>query len=278
MNWVKLHKYWAIVLTTILISGCGWADGFAVGVVYPWASVNKRMDERGSKEVPDQFDVVALPDGTHAFHSVQNADSNVAIIYLHGNGESVVDLADTGFLFWLDQLGVMWIAPDYPGMGIGGSGKPNETSVVNTAKLSRDWILPRLNPETRVFVWGRSMGAGVAAQLAHTMPNDLDGLILVSPWTSLRDVVQRNFIGKLFVSEKFHVEHFYNTAGVCTDIETPTLIVHGELDALIPVQMGVALSSCFRRSRLFLAPTFGHNDIYGGDALETIVDFLNVGR
>jgi len=264
-----------LLIFAILIScsGCRFIDNIAVSVLYPWASVNQRMNIRDSKQPPDFANVIALPNGTHAFTS-KTFDRPVAVLYLHGNGESVVDLADYGLLSWLDQMGVAWIVPDYPGMGIGGSGEPSEQSLVDTALFAQNELLRRVTPGTKVFVWGRSIGAAVAAQVALNSNDSIHGLILVSPWTNLKATASNNWLGR-FVSDEFYSNNEYLTDSACKNIDVMTLIVHGTADTLIPIQLGQSLTSCFKEYRFYPINGLGHNDIYSTDALNMIGLFLN---
>lgn len=77
---------------------------------------------------------------------------------------------------------------------------------------------------------GRSMGSGPATQLA-SLNSDVAGLILLSPFTSLKDAV-RSLLGKfpsLLVRDRF-----INRQAIQL-VKSPVLIIHGESDSLIPV-------------------------------------------
>ncbi len=265
---IKIFLSIFLLLTT---SGCSFIDNIAGGILYPWSSVNKRMDKRDSKQPPEGVLSVNLSNGTNAYF--RDTGSGVAVLYLHGNAESAVDLGDNGFLEFLRIHGISYIVPDYPGMGIGGTGEPNEASLIETALLARNELLRRVKPETKVCIWGRSLGAAVAAQAAFRSNNQIDCLILISPWTSFRDVALENILGR-FISDKFHMEHSYLTNEVCKSIEMPTMIVHGEKDKVIPYEHGERLTSCFSINTFYGIQSFGHNDIYGGDVLKMITQFL----
>lgn len=261
-----------IGLSLLLLTNCKAIDNIAHGVLYPWKSVNDRMEKRGSKQPPNSVEVVSLSNGTNAFVSIKD-DDRPAVVYLHGNGESVVDLSDTGFIAWLAAR-ASFIAPDYPGAGIGGTGEANEKSLVETALLARNELLRRVKPETKVIVWGRSLGAAVAAQTAFRSKDQIHGLVLISPWTSLKDTLNTNWLGR-FVSDSFIDKNAYLTDEACKFVDVPVFIVHGEKDTLIPYDHSERLTSCFKQNKFYPVKDFGHNDIYGGDVLNMITLFLN---
>jgi fermentation-respiration switch protein FrsA (DUF1100 family) len=79
-----------------------------------------------------------------------------------------------------------------------------------------------------IILMGRSMGSGPACTLAEL--SKPAALILLSPYTSLRDVV-KSLLGtlpSLLVKERF------KNLEVIKRVNCPTLIVHGQSDSLIP--------------------------------------------
>lgn len=84
----------------------------------------------------------------------------------------------------------------------------------------------KYQPE-EIFLFGRSMGSGPACHLASTY--EASSLILLSPYTSLKDVVS-SLVGRLpalIVKERF------KNAEAIQNSKCPTLIIHGRDDRLI---------------------------------------------
>ncbi len=71
------------------------------------------------------------------------------------------------------------------------TGHPDEAGIVEDAK--RAYLYAREQaPHSAVFVWGHSMGTGVAAKAVQELSEigmPPDGLVLESPFNNLRDVV-----------------------------------------------------------------------------------------
>lgn len=138
------------------------------------------------------------------------------------------------------------------------TGEPSAEALLADAPLVYDFAVGRLKPR-RVIAVGFSIGSGVAAALAAQ--RKLDGLILVTPFDSLKAVAEAMYpwlpIGPFF-------DHEIDAAGAITKVKAPVAIIAGERDEIIPP----ALTDALRKQvpDLVLDRTIaraGHNDIYG---------------
>lgn len=137
------------------------------------------------------------------------------------------------------------------------TGSPSGEALIADAPLVYDAAVERVKP-AKVIAVGFSIGSGVAAQLSSR--RELDGLILVTPFDSLRAVAQSMFpwlpIGPLFA-------HEIDAATPLKDSKVPVAIVAAERDEIVPADRTAALHSVvanlvFDRT----IPRAGHNDIY----------------
>ncbi|MGI8610899.1 MAG: alpha/beta hydrolase [Sphingomicrobium sp.] len=137
------------------------------------------------------------------------------------------------------------------------TGSPSSAALLGDAPLVHDLAVSKVRPERTVAV-GLSIGSGVAAHLAGERP--LDGLILVTPFDSLKAVASGHYpflpVGALF-------RHEMDSAAALKNSKVPTAIVAAERDTIIPPPRTEAL----RRSvgNLVFDRTIagaGHNDIY----------------
>lgn len=136
-------------------------------------------------------------------------------------------------------------------------GTPSAEALLADALPVHDYSVSLVKPSRTVAV-GFSIGTGVAAYLA--MHRKLDGLILVTPFDSLKAVAADLYpmlpIGLLF-------RHEMDSATALRSSKTPTAIVAAERDSLIPP----ARTDALRHSvgNLVFDETIaraGHNDIY----------------
>jgi pimeloyl-ACP methyl ester carboxylesterase len=147
------------------------------------------------------------------------------------------------------------------------TGSPSAEAILADAPLVYDLAVKRLRPKRTIAV-GFSIGSGVAAALASQ--RRLDGLILVTPFDSLKAVAQGLYpwlpIGPLF-------RHEMDAAGAVGKTDVPVAIIAGERDEIIP---GVRTDSLRKRvPNLVFDRTIagaGHNDIYMRDDFREAMD------
>jgi uncharacterized protein len=135
------------------------------------------------------------------------------------------------------------------------AGSPSAEAILADAPLIYDAAVKRV-PRKRIVAIGFSIGSGVAARLSAERP--LDGLILVTPFDSLKAVAQSMYpwlpIGPLF-------GHEIDAAGGLAAV--PTAIIAAERDEIIPGERTDALrKKCRTLAFDRTIRRAGHNDIY----------------
>lgn len=223
---------------------------------------------------PDALEEVhlELPDGgrVHGWARV-NPEADIALVALHGNGENLGTLAYSGVFASLSQMGVSFLALDYPGYGRS-PGKPTERGNVEAALAGLRWWEQR-QPEARRVLFGWSLGAAVALQAARREPSRLAGLVLFSPWSSLEAVAREHFPGWLI---RIGLLERYDSAEAAAEIQVPALVVHGREDQIIPVAQGAAVAERLAGpTRWVEVPGAGHNDLLSREKVwDELSDFL----
>ncbi len=185
-------------------------------------------------------------------------DQKTALLYLHGNGENLGTLAASGLLGELAGIGRA-AALDYPGYGRS-TGTPSEAGNVEAALTAVRELRQDTRNKAGVVLWGWSLGAGVAAAVAARAPEDVAALILWSPWSSLDSVARTHFPGWLVTLLR---KESYDSDRALRGATIPVLIVHGEMDPLIPVSEARRLAAVTPSARLVILPGVGHNDLPG---------------
>lgn len=137
------------------------------------------------------------------------------------------------------------------------TGSPSARTLIADAPLIYDLAVERLKP-AKVIAVGFSIGSGIAAQLAAV--RELDGLILVTPFDSLKAVAQSMYpwlpIGPFF-------EHEIDIASALERLKLPVAIIAAQRDEIVPAERTDALRR--RVAELVFDRTIvgvGHNDIY----------------
>lgn len=136
-------------------------------------------------------------------------------------------------------------------------GSPSAEALIEDAPLVYDFALERMK-QKRVIAVGFSIGSGVAATLAAK--RRLDGLILVTPFDSLKAVAQSMYpwlpIGPFF-------DHEIDAASALEDVGMPVAIIAAERDEIVPAERTERLRHSVKK--LVFDRTIagaGHNDIY----------------
>jgi fermentation-respiration switch protein FrsA (DUF1100 family) len=178
-----------------------------------------------------------------------NPDAAYTILFSHGNSEDLGFVAP--FLEDLHRMGFAVMAYDYHGYGTS-SGIPSEQRAYMDIDAVYAHLTTTLNVEPRrIIVYGRSLGGGVAADLASRKP--VGGVVLESTFTSAFRVVTRV---RLFPFDRFE------TLSKLPAIHSPILIVHGKQDEVIPFRHGERLFEAANQPKRSLwIEAAGHNDV-----------------
>ncbi len=217
----------------------------------------------GEAPAPLQEVSLALPSGetvvAWAFTAAEApAGGGQALLVLHGNGENLETMRYSGLFDLLRELGVSFLAVDYPGYGRS-SGQPSENANIAAAEAGLRW-LGEEHPDDRLVVWGSSLGAAVAVQATARHPA-VAGLITLSPWTSLRAIAREHFPAWLI---RLALAETYDSVAAAPSIPCPTLVIHGLEDNIVPVSHGRSLAAALPRlSKWVEVPHAGHNDLLG---------------
>ena len=152
------------------------------------------------------------------------------------------------------------------------TGSPSGDALTADAPLVYDAAASQVKADKIVAV-GLSIGSAVAARLAAE--RRLDGLILVTPFDSLKALAQGMFpwlpIGRFF-------EHEIDAAGAIAQSQIPVAIIAAERDEIVPGERTEALRRIVPKlvldRRIARA---GHNDIYAhSDFHEAMREALRV--
>jgi fermentation-respiration switch protein FrsA (DUF1100 family) len=173
-------------------------------------------------------------------------------VYFHGNAEAAAQ--NLPLAMELADGGVDVVLAEYRGYG-GQPGHPDEAGLYADGAalleaLAREGVTPG-----RLVLVGRSLGTGVAVELALRTPPSL--LVLVSPYTSFPDL-GRSFVGPL---APLVVPDRFDNLGKIGKLACPVAILHGTRDEVVPFRMGEALARAARDVRFVPLDGRTHNDI-----------------
>ena len=194
-------------------------------------------------------------------------------LWFHGNGGNlgtrVGQLARARHLLGVDQF-----IFDYRGYG-NSEGVPTERGTYLDARAALNYLRGRedIDPE-RIVYFGHSLGAAVAIELAVQHPPA--GMALIAPFSSIKDmaglVMPIPLVGWL-------VRGHYNSIKRIKRVHTPLLVLHGELDEIVPHSQGFKLYRAANRPKRFVTlHGASHNNVQhvAGDVMaQALLQFRN---
>jgi uncharacterized protein len=179
----------------------------------------------------------------------------LTLVYFHGNGDDLESAAPVAAIYVQAGYGVL--IAEYRGYS-GLPGSPTETGLYADARAYlTNLIASGVNPRD-IVLFGRSLGTGVAAQMATEFP--AGGLILLSPYRSIPEVAKSHF---WFLPVDLLMKDRFDTAAKIKSVSVPLLIANGGQDQVIPPSQGRDLFAMANKPKQFYfsAPA-GHNDMF----------------
>lgn len=190
------------------------------------------------------------------------------VVFFHGNATQIGDLAWLADTLTNDGTGILLV--EYPGYGVA-AGSPSEPSLYKSAARALDELQRRGVDKAHTVLVGQSLGTAVAVEMATRGYGSR--LLLISPFTSITDIVDGLVpfgLGGVFVTDKF------DTLSKARKLALETVIAHGDVDAIVPFEMGRELAERIPGARLEVFEGGGHNDIFArdGDRLIALIRAL----
>lgn len=179
-----------------------------------------------------------------------------ALLYFGGNAEDVNgSLPALSAAFPVHDIYLM----QYRGYGTS-TGSPTEQALVSDALALYDAVRAR---HARIEVAGRSLGSGVAIQLAAARP--VARLVLITPYDSLRDVAAGHY---KWLPVRWLMQDHFDSGDHATKVLAPTTLVAAQNDWVIPSAQTRKLFGHFRQgvAKLIVIRGAGHNTISGDPA------------
>ncbi len=154
------------------------------------------------------------------------------------------------------------VVADYRGYGSSG-GNPTLTDLVHDAPILFKAIKEELSQRGKredVWLMGRSLGSISALELAYRFPDQIRGLIIESGFPCITQLIMH--LG--LPTGAIELEPIYEACiSIVRKITTPTLIIHGEFDMLVPLREAEELYKEIgaKDKELIIIPGADHNDI-----------------
>ena len=190
-----------------------------------------------------------------ALHFTQ-PDPRGLVFFLHGNAGDLSTWT-TGIDFYR-KVNYDLFMFDYRGYGKSTGKIDGEAQLHADARAAWDAIAPAYKSRNLpIVIYGRSLGTGLAAQLARDVSPAL--LVLVTPYASLAAAAGRAYP----FAPEWILKYPLRTEAIIGEVKSPVLLVHGTRDAVIPLSDSERLRSLAPApAGLLVIDGAGHNDIH----------------
>jgi pimeloyl-ACP methyl ester carboxylesterase len=188
------------------------------------------------------------------------------VLYFHGNGQNITRYASQAPLFTKNGYEVWMI--DYPGYGKS-TGELTEQNLYDWALIFYKLARAHFSKDS-IILYGRSLGTGIAAQLAAI--RDCKALILEAPYYSLPSLA---FTKAPIYPVNQMIKYKFPTWKYLPEVTAPVTIFHGTNDRLIPVSQSEKLAPFLKKGdQLIRIEGGGHNNCAQSEVYRSKLDSI----
>ncbi len=210
----------------------------------------------------------------HGWFLPAPAPAPVTVLLLHGNAGNISHRFEK--LAVLRDLGADVLIVDYRGLRPQQRSPQRDRNLPGCGRgLRHTWSQTRRIDPRRVVVYGESLGAAVAVDLAARKP--VGGLVMESAFSSAVDVGQEMFP---FLPARLLVRNRYESVKKIGAVQAPILILHSRDDEFFGWHHPQRLYDAAREPKRLVELRGGHNDAFlvGGQAYAAALSaFLGAG-
>jgi alpha-beta hydrolase superfamily lysophospholipase len=215
---------------------------------YTLADQQQRAEQADLKLWPSTADYRGL------IAKTANTTYKGTVIVFHGNAGSASDL--TYYLDALERLGYRVILAEYPGYAAR-NGAPSEAALIaDGIQTAKQALTDFGNP---IFLWGESLGSGVASGIVQSGQVPVQGIVLLTPFSSMTDVAQHHY---WFFPAKWLIKDKFDNIKNLKDYSGNTAMLLAGQDEIIPNKHSLKLFEALHRpKKLWSFKGAGHNTL-----------------
>lgn len=246
-----------------LLAAAGLAYAALVAGVYLFQSRLLYLPEMPSRALMadpgalglDYQDVALQTDDGVALHGwyVPAPGARRALLFFHGNAGNISHRLDSIRIF--HDLGLDVLIIDYRGYGRS-EGSPSEQGTYRDAQAAWRYLIEERGMDPgQIVMFGRSLGAAVAAWLAARHPPG--ALILESAFRSVPAMAAELYP---WLPVRWLARLRYDTEAYVSRVQAPVLVIHSREDEIVPFAHGQAIHEAAGEPKSLLRLRGGHND------------------
>lgn len=169
----------------------------------------------------------------------------ITLLHCHGNAGFLV--SQYRAMSPLLPYGFQVFLFDYSGFGFS-QGKATRNNVLVDANAALDYLKTRSDVQnTKLVVYGQSLGGHLSAVVAAQREKDIDGLVIEGAFSSHKDIAA----DMVPVLGRVCVKQGYCATKSIKQFHKPVLVIHSTEDATIPYTMGQKIFAAANEPRQF---------------------------
>ena len=197
----------------------------------------------------------------------KNLKNLKTVLFFHGNAGSLANR--TYKLNHFKNLNVNFLIIAWRGFN-GNKGKPNEEGLYEDGRSAVRWLKTKGIEEKNIILYGESLGTGVVSEIAQN--KNYAGIILESPFTSMVDMGKKYYP---FFPVRFLLRDKFESYKKINKISVPILIMHGEVDKIVPYTMGKKMYELANEPKFFYSQEYGDHMVeYDEELLLALRQFI----
>ena len=191
------------------------------------------------------------------------------LLFFHGNAGSLENRIHKLNKFGEMKINFLIIA--WRGFS-GNKGKPSEKGLYEDGQSAIQWLLEKGLNEKDIIIYGESLGTGIATHLSQN--KDFAGVILETPFTSMVDAAKTFYP---YIPVNLLLKDKFKNEDKVKNINSPILIMHGEVDQIVPFAMGKRIFEIANEPKFsYFTKHDNHMMEYDENLLKALNSFLKI--
>ena len=201
------------------------------------------------------------------FKNPTSINSKTLVVF-HGNAGHIGHRVEKFTPFLDEGYGLLLV--EYRGYGEN-PGKPTEDGFYKDGVAALEFLSKQNISKQKTILYGESLGCGLAVKFSTE--DKYHSTILEAPYTSITDVASHHY---WYLPTKWLVLDRFDILEIIKFIKSPLLVVHGEKDNVIRIELGKKIynSAPAPKEALFINNA-GHNNVYEFNIFKKITYFIS---
>lgn len=203
------------------------------------------------------YEICHFRSGNFNLHGLlsQKFNHHPMVLFSHGNAGNLSHRV--GVMNMLEYLKLNFFIYDYRGFGLSEGQINSEQDLYDDGLAAWKFLVEhrQIDPKN-IIIWGRSLGAAIACQIALQHPQ-AKALVLDCPFSNIVQVGSYHYP---FLPISLLSNYRMDNLACVKNIRMPIVISHSPSDRIIPFSLGKDVYKAANQPKLFITLSGDHND------------------